>query len=133
MHALYGLRCVPSIARCSLLYTAEKNLPDVSLDVTERVGRDMFVGNLITRTDNIEEGKQVVSEVSKLLPSTGFRLTKWNTSNREILSEISDKDLAPARRDIVQKGSDNHPGKSQTTLDLIWDTEMDKFFLKKLS
>ena len=79
-----------SIARCSLLYTDEKNLPNVSLDVTESVAKDMLVGNLITGTDKIEEGKWVVSEVSKLLSSTGFRLTKWNTSNRKILFEISD-------------------------------------------
>ena len=110
---------MPSIAGYSLLYTAEKNFPDVSLDVTERVARDMFVDDLITGTDKIEEGKRVVSEVSKLLSSTGFRLTKWNSSNREILSEIPDKDLAPALRDIVEKGSDNHPGKSQTTLGLV--------------
>ena len=31
--------------------------------------------------------------------------------------------LVSARRDIVEKGSDNHFGKSQTTFGLIWDTE----------
>ena len=129
--APYGLRYVPSIAGYSLLYTAEKNFPDVSRDVTERVARDMFVDDFITGIDKIEEGKRVISEGSKLLSSTGFRLTKWNSSNREILSEIPDKDLAPARRDIVVKGSDTHPGKSQTTLGLVWDNETDKFFFKK--
>ena len=102
---------MPSIAFYSLLYTVEKNLPDVLLDVTEKVTRDMFVDDLITGTDKIEEGKWVVSEVLKLLLSTELRLTKWNSCNREILSEISDKDLAPACRDIVEKGSENHLGK----------------------
>ena len=70
--------------------------------------------------------------MSKLLSSTGFRLTKWNSSKREIVSEIPEKNLAPALSGIVEKGFDNHPGKSQTTLGLVLDTEMNKFFLKKL-
>ena len=129
--APYGLRCSPSIAGYSLLYTAERNIPDVSHDVTERVTRDMFVDDLITGVNFVEEGKRVINEVSKLLSSTGFQLTKWNSSDKEILAEIPEEDLAPARRDITEKTSDSRSDKPQTTLGLVWDTDTDEFFLKK--
>ena len=74
--APYGLRCVPSIAGCSLLYAAESNLPNVPSDIPEKVTRDMFVDDCIRSVERIEEGKRVIREVSVLLSSTGFKLTK---------------------------------------------------------
>ena len=129
--ALDGLRCSPSIAGYSLLYTAERHIPDVSHDVTERVTSDMFVDDLNTGANFVEEGKCVINEVPKLLSSAGFELTKWSSSNKEILGEIPKEDLAPARRDITEKTSDSRSDKPQTTLGLVWDTDSYEFFLKK--
>ena len=89
----------------------------------------MFVDDLITGVNFVEEGKRVINEVSKLLSSTGFQLTKWNSSNKEILAEIAEKDLTLARRDITEKTSDSRSGNSQTTLGFVWDTDSDKYFL----
>ena len=80
--APYGLRCIPSMAGYSLAYTADKNMVKVSTDAIKRVTRDMFVDDFITGVDTIEEGRRVIDEVSLLLSSTGFRLTKWNASNK---------------------------------------------------
>lgn len=129
--APYGFRCIPSFAGYSLLYTAERNLPNVSSDVTERVTRDMFVDDLITGADSIEEGQRVIQEISKLMLSTGFKLTKWNASNEKILAVVAENDLAPARRDILEKNTDTEPSRKQTTLGLVWDTNTDEFFLKQ--
>ena len=41
--------------------------------------------------------------MSKLLPSTGFRRTKWNLSNKEIISEILDQELAPHHKEIIDR------------------------------
>ena len=129
--APYGLRCIPSIAGFSLLYTAEKNWPDVSRDAQERVVRDMFVDDFITGVDSIAEGKQVIVDVSKLLSSTGFTLTKWNASHEEILTDVANEDVAPARRDIVERGTDSCQPQAQTILGLVWDTVSENFLLKK--
>jgi len=129
--APYGLRCIPSIVGFSLLYTAERNAPNVSCDIQQRVVRDMFVNDFITGVDNIAEGKQDIKDVSKLLLSTGFTLTKWNASHEEILSDVSVEDLAPARRDIAENDTDSQQTRAQTTLGLVWDTTSDNFFLKK--
>ena len=128
--APYGLRCIPSIAGFSMLYTAEKNIPDVFPDVTSRVMRDMFVEDFITGVDSIEDGKRVIYGVSKLLSSTGFKLTKWNASSKDILSTVATEDLAPSRRDISEKQAESQTYGVQTTIGLIWDTNTDEFFLK---
>ena len=129
--APYGLRCIPSMAGYSLAYTADKNMVKVSSDATKRVTRDMFVDDFITGVDTIEEGRRVIDEVLLLLSSTGFRLTKWNGSNRDILTGVAEKDLAPALRDISEMEHTGDKNRKQTTLGLIWNTETDELLLRK--
>ena len=73
--SLYCLRCIPSMAGYALHYTAERNVPNVSASTTECVKRDMFVDDLISGADTVEEEQQLVGEVSKLLSSMGFKLS----------------------------------------------------------
>ena len=79
----------------------------------------MFVDDFITRADSITEGKLVIKETSTLLAFTGFTLTKWNASTEEILTDVNDEDLAPACRDIAEKGADSPQQQTQTTLGLV--------------
>ena len=130
--APYGLRCIPSIAGYAMIYTAEKNTPSVSTDATSRVKRDMFVDDFISGVDSVEEGQKVVNEVTKLLKSTEFTLSKWNASHKEILAEISEDDLAPSIRNIQQESNGATSSlQHQTTLGLIWDTDTDMISVKK--
>ena len=127
----YGLRCIPSIAGYAMVYIAEKNTPSVSSDATSRVKRDMFVDDFISGVDSVEEGQKVVNKVTKLLKSTGFTLSKWNASYKEILAEISEDDLAPSIRNIQQESNGATSSQHQTTLGLIRDTETDMMSVKK--
>ena len=129
--APYGLRCIPSIAGYSMIFTAEDNMPHVSDDAARRVTRDMFVDNFITSVDNIDEGKRVINEVSELLASTGFKLTKWSASDEEILSNVSSEDRAPALRDIQAKEQTDSTSQKQHTLGLVWNTDTDEMTMKK--
>ena len=56
--------------------------------------------DLISGADTIGDGQRVIREVSLLLKSTGFLMTKWNASHKEILADISEEDLAPAIRNL---------------------------------
>ena len=129
--APYGLRCIPSMAGYALMFTAESNIPDVSNEATAKVTQDMFVDDLISGADSIEDGQRVIREVSLLLKSTGFTMTKWNASHKEILADISEEDLAPAIRNLGENGSDLDMGPRQATLGVIWDTKEDDMFVKK--
>ena len=78
--APYGLKCILSMAvhtkygsLCSSLY-CRKNIPNVSEEAVKRVKRDMFVDDLITGVNDVNEGRKVVQEMTDLLQSTGFTL-----------------------------------------------------------
>ena len=129
--APYGLRCIPSMAGYALMFTAESNTPDVSSDATSRVTQDMFVDDLISGVDSIDDGQRIIKEVSLLLKSTGFTMTKWNASHEGILADVNETDLAPAIRNLGKNGSDLEMGPRQATLGVIWDTKTDNMFVKK--
>ena len=129
--APYSLRCIPSMAGYALHYTAERNVPNVSASTTECVKRDMFVDDLILGADTVEEGQQLVGEVSKLLSSMGFKLTMWNSNEKEILRDVDPEDAAPAIRNIHGENASGEATHQQSTLGLVWYTVTDQLFIKK--
>jgi len=84
-------------------YTAEKNIPDLSSKDTKRVIRDMFVDDLITDADSVEEGRRIVNETNQLHGLTGFKFTKWSSNEASILVDIETPDLAHTIRDITSE------------------------------
>ena len=129
--APYGLRCAPSMEGFSMWYTAQQNLPGVNEEVAQRVKLDMYVDDLITGVNDVNEGQRVVKEISDLLHSTGFSLTKWSSNNSDILADIKQEDLAPEIRDILNKEMGAIDGSVQHTLGLVWDTNADCLHIKK--
>ena len=57
--ALYGLRCVPSMAGFAMQFTAQLNIPKISGDVTQKVTQDMYVYDLITGLNDVEKGHKL--------------------------------------------------------------------------
>ena len=47
----------------------------------------------------MDDGKRIIKEISLLLMSTGFKITKWNACCKEILADLKDEDLAPSTLD----------------------------------
>ena len=127
--APYGLRCIPSIAGYAMIFTAQENISNASEDTISRLTRDMFVDDFISSVDSIDDGKRIIKEISLLLMSTGFKITKWNACCKEILADLKDEDLAPSIRSIQEKDSGQIP--MQTTLGVIWDTTTDEMFIKR--
>ena len=129
--APYGLKCVPSMAGYALQYTAERNLPKVSDSAVGCLKRDVFVDDVITGVDTIDEGKRLVTEMRDLLASTGFKLQKWSSSAKEILAELEPEDLAPAIREISTEDWSARESVVQHTLGLVWNTTSDQLYLKQ--
>ena len=116
--APYGLRCIPSIAGYSMIFTAEENVPHASDDAVCRVTRDMFVDDFITAVDSVAEGRRVASEVTELLSFTGFKITKWSASDKAILNDIPTDDCAPGLREFALRNTMVPQFKGNTPLDL---------------
>ena len=127
--ASHGLRCTSSIAGYAMIFTAQQNISNASKDRTSRLTRDMFVDDSISSVDSIDNGKRIIKEISLLLMSTGFKITKCNACCKEILAGLKDEDLASSVRSIQEKDSWQMP--MQTMLGVIWDTTSDEMFIKK--
>ena len=97
--APYGLRCIPSIAGYAMIFTAQQNISNASEDTTSRLTRDIFVDDFISSVDSIDDGKCIIKEISLLLMSTRFKITKWNACCKEIFPGLKDEDLAPVVTD----------------------------------
>ena len=65
---------------------------------------------------------RMVREITSLLARGGFRLTKWISSSREVLSQISPQEKASPSVDL---NFDELP--NERTLGLKWNTEKDCF------
>jgi len=90
----------------------------------------MFVNDLITGADSVEEGRRIVNEMNQLLGSTGFKLTKWSSNESSILVDIETTELAPTIRDINSEELFQPEKERQKTLGLVWDTATDQLFIK---
>ena len=111
------------------MFTAKENISKTSEGTTSRVAGDMFVDDFISSVDSVDEEKLVITEISLLLKSTGFIMTKWNACCKEILKDVCEKYLAPSIRSIQERELGQPP--VQKTLGVLWDTESDEMLIKK--
>ena len=70
----------------------------------------------------VEEARSLANEVTSLLAEAGFRLTKWMSNSRDVLSVIPEEERARPNLDL---DLDNLP--VERTLGGQWDVEKDVF------
>ena len=90
----------PSCATYALQRTAKDNENDFSHQVCDTVKKNFYVDDCLKSVPNVTEAKSLVSEVSKLPACGGFRLTKWVSNNKEVLSSIPEKEWAKGIKDM---------------------------------
>jgi len=73
------------------------------------------------------EAITLVKQLKDLLSQGGFNLTKWNCSNKDVLSTIPEEDRATPLLDL-----DLQESLIQSTLGLQWDVKSDAFNFRTL-
>ena len=91
---LFGAVSSPACANFALLKTAEDNSQHFSADVTSTVRRNFYVDDCLKSLLSVEDAIAHVSDLRSLLQRGGFRLTKWISSNREVLETIPEPERA---------------------------------------
>ncbi|XP_043064792.1 uncharacterized protein LOC122320689 [Drosophila ficusphila] len=78
----YGMSCAPFLAIRSLKYIADNfsNQFPIGASVLKE---DMYVDDLLTGADSVEELHLKAAEVTSILSKAGLELAKWNTSKIE--------------------------------------------------
>ena len=91
----FGLTSSPSCSWFALKETTKKNETNASPAAVKTIDRNLYVDDWLRLCDTTHEAKQLVSEVTKLLASGGFQLTKFCSSSRDVLNSIPEEDRAP--------------------------------------
>lgn len=115
----YGMACAPYLAiRCLRLIATENKEPFT--EASKIIMRDMYVDDLITGAETVDEAILLCNEISGILDSACFHLRKWASNNEEVLKGIkaSKNDLINALQDF---GDD-----TVKTLGLQWSPNTDQ-------
>lgn len=106
----YGQACAPHCAIRALVQCASDN--EIQFPRGASIIKNCFyVDDLLTGADNLQEARTIEQEVTAVLKTGGFNITKW-----KINGEFADREL-----------SDQEDG---SVLGLFWNLKSDHFFYK---
>ena len=119
---IFGATDSPSCANFCLKRAAEDNKGNFSEDAVNAVNKDVYVDDFIKSVKTVEAARSLANEVTSLLAVAGFRLTKWISNSRDVLSVIPEEQRARPNLDL---DLDNLP--VERTLGVQWDVDKDVF------
>ncbi|XP_033109309.1 uncharacterized protein LOC117110659 [Anneissia japonica] len=123
---IFGATCIPSCTNFTLKKTAEDNKHDYSPEVIDTVKKNFYVDDLLKSLDNPEIAIQMIQQLQMLCLRGGFNLTKWSSSNKEVINSVHED-----QRSKELKGLDltEETIQSERTLGVRCDLENDTFQL----
>ncbi|XP_077969516.1 uncharacterized protein LOC144424263 [Styela clava] len=86
---IFGAVDSPYVANYCLKQTALDNTSQFSTEAVETVLRDLYVDDLLSSKWNDDSTFSVAQEISNMLASRGFRLTKWLSNFKTLLSKFN--------------------------------------------
>ena len=125
---VFGATSSPSIANLCLKKAASANREEFDQETVRTIERNMYVDDLMKSTRSTESAIVLVGQLIKLMKNSGFRLTKWLSNDRGVISGIPESERPLS---VVSLEIDDLP--TETTLGLVWNVENDEFVWKAWS
>ena len=122
---IFGATDSPSCANFCLKKAAEDHKGRFSDEAVSVVDKDFYIDDFEKSVRTVSEASSLADEVTCLLSEAGFRLTKWMSNSRNVLSKIPDADRAKPTLDL---DLENLP--VERTKGVQWDVEKDAFLFK---
>lgn len=97
---LFGATSSPSCASYALRRCAEDNKNSFDEAVVDTVLRNFYVDDCLRSVASEQEAVKLYQDLKAICQTGGFRLTKWMTNNRDVLSSIPQKDRATEVKDL---------------------------------
>jgi len=121
--AVFGLTSSPFLLNATVRHHLSKFV-DIAIlkEIVEKVMEDLYVDDLISGCDSIEEGKLFYKKIKGVMSGAGFILRKWISNNTELSTYITSQE---SNSDDVFS-SLPHCDKGVTVLGLKWDTATDE-------
>ena len=123
----FGLTSSPSVAGFALRRTAIENRTNASVKAQLAIQRYLYVDDLLISVEDSTQAVQLVDELSDLLASGGFQLTKYASNSREVLEAIPTELLSPQLHEVNLYEEEIPMHK---TLGQAWDPDNDQLRIK---
>ena len=121
---IFGAKSSPAMANYVLQKTAQDYSEQVATpeaqEAASTVRRNFYMDDFLASRKTPEDATVIQQEMTKLLASGGFRLTKWLSNSRKVLEDIPSAERAAGGREL-----DLHPLPTERALGVIWDSEKD--------
>lgn len=117
---IFGAASSPCTANYVLCRTAEDNCDDPAFpkETINVVSNNFYMDDFLKSVNDVATASMLQQEMTSLLARGSFRLTKWSSSLREVLSRIPSHELACP---TLKLNLDNLPIKR--TLGMKWNTD----------
>ena len=122
---VFGAVDSPCCANYALQRAARDQQGNFSEDAIHAVGRNFYMNDLLASKQNSDEATGLAKDLIGVLATGGFRLTKWMSNSREVLTSIPSSEVACDtihldRRELPQ----------ERALGVKWYTEQDLLSLE---
>jgi len=118
---VFGAKDSPSCCIYALKRAAQDN-QGFSAEARQTVEKDFYCDDLLKSVDSVNEGRDLVQEVTAILSTASFKITGWLSNSREVLATIPNQERAATNLDL---DLDSLP--ISRALGVEWDTEKDIF------
>jgi len=98
--------------------TVEHHLDSYQSKNANKVKDDIYMDNVVTGTDSVEEAKELYSEVKVVFSDAQMNLREWSTNSVEL-------------RECIEKPDQGNEKEKTSVLGHIWNMNTDKISLKK--
>jgi hypothetical protein len=121
---LFGATSSPSVTSFALRRAAMDQSEVYKDKVVKTVMSNFYVDDCLTSTENVLEAKELSSSLIEMLANKGFKLTKWVSSHKEVVSSIP-VELRSPNVSCIDLSCDNLP--QDRALGISWDIQQDVF------
>ena len=121
---VFGAVSSPTTCLFALGQTAEDNRKRFP-NVADLIKNNFYVDNYLDSVETEEEAVKTAHQLTTLLNLGGFRLTKWLSSSRAVLSSLDSKELMLP---LLDMDLDSLP--VERTLGILWSCQTDSFTFK---
>ena len=125
---LFGGVWSPSCTAYALQKTALDNQDDFDACAVTTVLDNFYVDDCLFSTPDAHRALMIVQQLCQLLAKGGFRLTKWISNSRDVLSSIPKEEMVPSLRSLDLDHGAVLP--SERALGVHWDTCSDELGIK---
>ena len=124
---LFGGASSPSCANFALKKTAEDNMSAFDAITVETVKRNFYVDDCLKSIATNPEATRLVGELREMLSKGGFRLTKWISNSRDVITCVPETERAASVKDLDLS---NNPALTERALGVQWNVQKDTFSYK---